>query len=336
VEGRVTIKPVLPAWMIIAGVLGVLAALLLVVVVGASLLNPPDPIINDFTVRQERVAQGDPLELVWDAENVGKFTLLISNVKVAELEGSARSYGVATSEFSGTVTVALVASNSFKTVTKTIQAQIFSPLDDPLFTVEPGTLLNNVVQTLDIEWEVPGATNIQLLGLESFRDTTSSNASQLKDEYPTQGKLEDIVVVPTLPIVLILQYTDAAGNVRDKKFTILPSDPTCTANANVALLTAPQDGAEPRGTASAGETLVADRQVDNGEWLRLARPGGERGWVEATEVTCVDIFDPRNLRAEVIVATQTPSPAPTSSATAPVSGTPTVPTAPTQTQVPAG
>lgn len=293
VEGRVQVTPMLPTWAAwaIGGVVVALIALVLLLL--PSLLLPPTPIIDTFTVGTTQIIEGTPLPLAWTARNAESYTVRVNGV-VLELgiPGDTTTYSLDTSGLQGSITVELVAVNGDANVLATSQpVRVYEAMRVDYFNVTPTRMLRYVVQTLSLEWSVPGAEYTRIAGLENF-----SNA-QVEPTYSSTDAIENVSGIPTTTFTLSLYAEDALGNPQEAVQTIEVVDATCTATTTMELHFGPNVAHNVVGTVQAGTMVVVTGRDGSGQWLQIALAGGTQGWGlrDSGQVVC-DTFNPDDLR----------------------------------------
>lgn len=323
-----TVKPLLPAWML-AVTAGGLALIALVVVVLALLVfnqPPPQPVISGFTLSSSELARGEVLEVSWQATNADTMRLLLDGTPIAEEPDPQRvSINVDTAGLSGEVEVRLDAINGEQTDTRSATVFIYEPMTVAQFEVDPPQLVRYVVQALNIQWNIPGAISSSLTGLEGFSSLT------LEADGPT-GSFADIPGIPLDPLVLRLIAHDAYGNTLESRLTVNVVNPECVpANDQVRIFVGPDPRHQVVATIPPAGVVTVDARDKTGGWLRIiGLSGGLSGWAPAAALNCSASFNVSDLRIEPNVPTPPPTPTITLSPT-PTSA-PTI--EPTATSIP--
>ncbi|HEX2621905.1 MAG TPA: FHA domain-containing protein, partial [Phototrophicaceae bacterium] len=175
VRGYVVDKPPLPFWasFVMGGML--LVAVALVVLGGLALRNrTPDPVIERFTIDNgsSQITQGDPLRLSWDVRNASFVTIRLNDqdALVNQLSALINNTTLDTSEISGDLKVTLIAynQNDNRSAMASQQITVYLPVTIAEFTALPQPLVRHVVQNLTLTYNVPGAVNINFIGLEQL------------------------------------------------------------------------------------------------------------------------------------------------------------------------
>jgi hypothetical protein len=320
VRGYLTEKPPLPAWAGFA-IGGIVLSLLALLVVALLILLRPNttPVIAAFTLSAERVAQGTPLELIWDVENTEQIGITVNGVSAPVTVNERRSGALLdTSALIGQIQVALIAFNGSNQTSAIQEAFVFTPLAVANFEVEPPRLVRFVAQTIAVRWSVVGAVSTRLSGVEGWSSTP------LESAYAAEATIS-IAGIPVAPVELVLSAESIDGEQISQTYAIPVIDPECSALAdNTPLYVGTDIRHQVIGSASPGVALVVDAQNLDGTWLRFLLSGGIQGWGQRSAFTCADTFNPDDLRKEANVP-----PTPTSPPTLTPIPTlaPTVPTA---------
>jgi len=323
VSGQVEVAPRFAAWQLIAGA-GIGLSLILLLALGAiGALTPRQPVINDFEVNSGQLEQGDVLRLDWRGENINSFIVRVNQAPLMELPGSTNSVEIDTSELSGEVQVSVQGLNPSGSTESAATIFIYRPLTIDSFSAEPAMLMRNVVTSLTLTWDVPGAIRTELSGLEEFTN------APLEPSYGPAETLSGLSGIATAPVVLSLRAEDEVGNVIEQRITLPVSDPTCIARSEAALYEGPNAQYQRIGTVPSGESVVVDAQDPGAGWLRMVLPGGLTGWSLRDPFVCDPAFSLENLRKEANFPPPPPTLQPTS--TAPPTFTPS-PTATPDTQ----
>ncbi len=323
-RGYVVVPPSLPRWtpLALAGAVAAVIGIIVVAVIGWSILSHVEPpVINSFTVNSTQIAQGEPLVVAWSAENASQLTITVNQTPVFVDDGGGEptSYTVNTNELDGDVVVALAAAGQGAPVIASQTIHVTRPMRIDLFTVNPPKLVRNVVQSLSISWDVPGAALIRITGLESFTTTP------IDPSYPAKGSLNSVAGIAQNPLTLTLFGQDADGSTVQQAVTVDMVDPTCApTSAAVPLRAGPSEQYQVVGTLPVGTQAIITAQDSSSQWLQVQLAGGTAGWGPRTAFTCADFFSVDNLRKELNVPTVTP----TIEATPTVTGT--TPAQPTQ------
>ena len=333
-RGYATVKPPLPRWApiaILGGVAALVVALLAIILV---LNNPPPvppPVISSFTLSSTGPIQGEPLTVRWEAQNAERIVLTLNGTTIFQDEGdeATDSFIIDTSELSGPISIGLSVENASGVEGATQVVDVVRPLRIEQFTVTPAELVRNVVQTVTVQWNVPGASQTRLLGLEAF------TTAQIQPSYGAEASIADVVGIPTTPLTLTLHAEDAAGRAAEQTILVEIIDPLCAPSAEaVTLLAEPRPEAQVIGTVPSGGTVIVDAQDETRQWLRVVLTGGLQGWGPRSGFRCAENFRVENLRQVLIVPTvapQTGTPATPETTAEPTSANPVVTATPRQT-----
>jgi hypothetical protein len=316
VGGHVTSNPMMPKWALWAGG-GV--ALVLVALLGLLLvtLATPAPALNNFTVSSTQVARGAALEVNWTVENVRELELLADDTPIAQLTPGTGAYTLDTTFLSQNAVIELRGANGRRTADPLQQrVQVYEPMQRVVFNVMPPQLVQQVTQTLTIQWEIENATRVQVLGLENFAPSYDGATT-----YDASGSLDNITGVSAGNLTIELFAEDALGNVFNDSVVLESIPAQCTPNIDPVPL---RDGPDARyqqiSTIQTTPSITVIGQDETGEWLAVALEGGLVGWGDGNQFTCANTFDPSRLR----VITDVP----------PLPATPTVTVPPSPTIIP--
>jgi len=328
---RVTVRPALAGWRLGAAVGAALIALLALIVFLALLLAPPPPPqIVRLGLSAAEIVAGDPLTLTWEVRDAATLYLEVDGVRRGEAISAADSDVTFNLMAPGPHEIALVAVNGDAVARESVQVQVHAPLTIASFSAQPAVQVRYVTQPVVLSWEVPGGTQVQLLGLPG--DDVNAVYGPVDSR---QVRLDGLA-----PLTVTLRAQGGAGQVAEQALTIPVEDPVCTVV---------EDGAEVRagpsnlhtllGTASAGQMVVPDMRDGSGQWLRVFATGDQRVWVASAALNCLNL-DPMRLRVDpapptpVPTATASPSPAPSATASPPPAVTATPTALPTATPPP--
>ena len=309
VEGKAPLQPILPIWAgaVIGLGLFVGVALLLLQFAGV-FAGRPEPILENVTFNANQVAQTDPLQVSWIAENIDSFSIRIDATPIYEdLPADQTEILLDMSGRTGEVVVDVVGLQDNLQVMASSTITVYEPMVIEVFEVIPSQFVRNTVQNLDIQWQVAHADGVQLEGLQAF-----STSAELQPDYAPVDQLAGIAGTATEAFDIVLYAYDLFGNTIQKTLTIGVIDPQCTAIEGVQLREGPSELNQVTSTIEAGVSLVVDAQDITSSWIRMSLPGGVFGWVPVSVVQCDEFFDVSTLRTEVNVPpTLTPTPVPT-------------------------
>jgi pSer/pThr/pTyr-binding forkhead associated (FHA) protein len=328
-SGTVRIPPRFPLWGVITAVGIALSVLALAIVALVGLLTSTEPSIDSVTVNTEELAQGDPLIVSVDADNIETFDVLVNNTRVLEaMPGDSRQFAIDTDNLQGELDIAVIGRSRRGDIEASTSAFIYVPMQVASFTAQPETLVRNVVGTLTIEWDVPGASVVRISGLTEF----TNRLLQSSTEYPAMHTLNGISGIPDDTLEILLYAEDEVGNALEETLRIPVIDAQCTATADITLYEGPNERFQQVGGIPNGTTVIVTAQDAEADWLRVQLPGDVRGWGQDDLFDCDDSFNVADLRTEMnLPALPT---VPVSTTIAPTQGT-TIPpllptTAPTQ------
>lgn len=307
VSGKAEVAARFKIWQLMA--VGGIAASLLILAFLAALgaLAPRPPQIRDLQVNSGQLAQGDSLILQWASDNTDAINIRVNQAPFLTLDGTANSVEIDTSELSGDVTITVQGSGDGSTDEESVSVYIYREMLINSFTVEPATVVRNVISTINLSWDVAGATSVEISGLEAFTN------APIQRTFDSIDSLQGISGVATGPLILSLRAEDEVGNVAERQVTVTVSDPTCIANEEVVLREGPNIRNQQVGIIPAGERVVVDAQDGNAGWLRIVLPSAVRGWGERDLFTCDSSFQVESLQAVLNVPPpQQASPMPSS------------------------
>ncbi len=314
----VAVKPMLAPWMVVAisGLVLMLAIGLLLAGLGLRTLSTR-PQIEDFAVSSTQVAQGDPLVLSWNADRVERLEVMVNQTPVATLAGDRQSVEVDTRALLGTVNLSVSAYNGDHIATvQPLRVNVYQPVTIETFSVTPAQLVRNVVSTLNVIWNAPGAIRTRISGLEDFTN------APLETEHGASAALSGISGIPDQPLTLVLVAEDAAGNTLEQRISIELVAPSCTAIGAVPLREGPDERHQTIATVPNGTAVVIDARDASGGWLRT-EIAGTTGWARPEDFSCDGRFAIEDLRQEANIP-PTPTLTPTATSSPTPSITPTV------------
>lgn len=312
-------KPLLPGWSL-ALLVAALSLFVLAVIGGLALLvtrPAPQPRFAAFAINSTQIERGSPLEINWQATDVAELSLSLNGTPVltATNDPQNTSFIVDTSQLSGQIDVLLEGSNGERSDSRSVTVNIYQPVVVERFAVTPEQIVRYVAQSLNIDWNVPGAVFTRVTGLEAF------STRALEIEGPS-GSFEGIPVLLQEPLTITLQAQDEAGNITAQTFVINVVNPECrTAGASAVVRTGPDPGHQVVSTITE-DVVVVNAQDLSGQWLRvIGLTGGLSGWTRRSELVCNDNFDAGALLKEVNVPPPPPTITPEPTATPPLTPT---------------
>ncbi len=310
VRGYFLDKPLLPNWapILLIAVVG-MVGLLLSGLLAAFILRPtPEPNFAAVQISSTQVAAGDPLEISWQATDVTEYRLSINGTPVrAASDPQATAFAdVDTTGYSGEVTLLLEGFNGDVSTSQQQTIQVYEPVRGvERFVVTPQQLVRYVEQTLTIEWNVPGAVETRLTGLENF------SGMALEASGP-QGLFDGIVGIARDPLSLTLIARDVAGNVLEEPLTINVVNPECSpSGGEITLYSGPDARQQVIGTIPSGTVVVVNAQDTTGRWLRVLLSGNQNGWGQVEQFVCAGNFEISALFTETNVPALLPTLTPT-------------------------
>ena len=322
-RGTLTARPLIPGWFSVL-VLGIVAVVGVVIAFALSTaLNRPAPVpyFAGFEVNKAEVARGEVLEINWQATDVADIRLSVNGTPVVEeTDTQTAQYSLRTDDLSGAVTILLEGMNGDQRDSRSATIQVYEPMRVERFVVDPPQLVRYVVQALNIEWNVPGASTTRVVGLESFTTVSVESGGPA-------GSFRDIPGIPTDPMLLTLLGRDDFGNTLEHSLAINVIDPECApAAGTTTIFDGPGRAYQVIGMVPADVTVTVDARDSSGDWVRvIGLSGGLSGWVAVNELTCATTFTVRDLQIEPNIA----PPPPTATATPTATPSPTLTMTPT-------
>ncbi|MAU13547.1 MAG: hypothetical protein CL607_27265 [Anaerolineaceae bacterium] len=314
VSGKAEVAPRFKPWQLLAAGGIAVSILILGLMALIGLLAPRPPALHDLSVNSGQLAQGDTLILTWIGENLDDINIRVNQAPYLTLPGNTDRVEIDTSELSGDITLTVQGSGGGETVEASVPVYIYREMVVESFMVDPANLVRYVVTTITVSWDVPGATTVEINGLDAFTNAPIENT------FGPTGQIPGISGVASGPIILALRAEDEVGNVIEDSFTLTVSDAYCIANTDVTLREGPNLNNQQIGTVPSGERVIIDAQDGGAAWLRVALPSGVLGWGQRGFFTCDAGFRVEELRAILDV----PPPPPTASPTPILTATPTL------------
>lgn len=306
IPARFVEKPVLPAWAA-ATVAGLSILVLLLVIAGAGLLlrlSTARLEVRAFDAQSTNLNAGQPLQLSWDVTGAQRLSVRIDGQTVrSDISPEISTLVLETDGYEGEVLVELIAERGDEFVSENVLVRIDALLRTAYFEVSPSPLVRNVVQAIDLRWQVEGAAFTQIAGLEAFTTT------QIEPRYGTEVVLSGIAGVVTGGLDLRLIAESADGEKLEEFYPIEVIDPTCaTVRDAVRFFALPDAASNVVSTLQRDAVLVVDRRDVSGSWIRAVLAGGVTGWGARTDLLCAETFSPDALLVEVISAGTTGTP----------------------------
>jgi hypothetical protein len=326
VRGYVTVQPTFPGWggLAILGALGMIGLALLIGLI-VLLQPPPTPEIAQFSVSEPMVGQGTPVQLMWQVTNAASIDVSVNGTPVAS--GLTDSYTLDTSNFVDNLIIELVARNGGRLDTETQSVIVLPALtqDNITFTIQPETLVSNLLQEVTIEWNVPGADRTALRWNAEFITNAADGQSGVS-RAGGQGSIT-LTGIPGEQLVFTLDASNALAQTLSYERIVTLTPARCALRGESAVV---YQGASPlsQEIARVNEPQIDVLGIDSSRgWLFVGLPTGQSGWSETAQYECP--FELGNLRAEVPPPTPTITPSPTRP-----SPTPTLLVNPTRTPTP--
>ncbi len=325
--GRALEKPPMPVWAGIAsGVAGLLAILLILVGALALLNRTPDPQIVNVSINNgsTQITSGAPLLLSWQAENADYVDVRVNNQVVLSRQPiSAQGVVIDTQPFGGpgrNLNVSVIAmreggTSDVELVSLNVMDAVATAAE---FSISPTLVVRYVVQNVTLRYNIPGAVDVNITGLES--------ALQQPLNLPSGGSGE--VTVPILPIndfTLTLTAITEAETTTTQTLSILLVDPACApiGAQPVNVYTQPDSTAPIATSINPGTRVVVNGR--SGAWLRFSPPDlTTDAWGPRDSFTCDTSFNVEDLR-EILTDAPLPTRTRTPTIAAPLTVVPRTP-----------
>ncbi len=283
----------LPATIIVKAILDVraliaatLSIVILILALAALLYQPPRPAIASFTISDQTVAQGNPVELTWSAAEALSFVIEVDGRPVDELPGDAFNYLLETHGYLDPIDIALIASNGDATDIRSLRLTVYQPVIIRVFETNKSSLLRGIQSDLTINWRVQGAVALDIAPPAGFETV----------ERQVAGEEGEIVIagLPADDFEITIWADDEIGNRTTRAIRIAVRDPECTPIRDTLLYFGPDSRFERAGFAVENVPLLAKGVNAVADWLYLELANGERGWGFHSNFRCHD-FEPANL-----------------------------------------
>ena len=214
--------------------IGVVAAIVLVIAlaVAAALLEPTPPGIREFALSTTQVASGQPVTLRWGADGSERFVIKVDGAVIAELGADARSYTLATDDFSDPVDIALIALRGDRQAQASRRLMVYAPAVISRFDASALVMRRRVQAELALTWQVTGAAKLDVAIPASFtvvaeaRDVSGSGSMSLRGR-------------PNADFALTLLAEDELGQVIERRVAIRAIEPECAPARDAQLYAGP-------------------------------------------------------------------------------------------------
>jgi hypothetical protein len=315
-RGHFQDEAIMPRWSLyaIGGLAAGIAGLLLFALALVFSADAPEPRIESFDAGGVTdIAGGDLLTLNWRAADAESFVVRVNDDPILiDLPADTTSVVLDTSAYaSQNIVIELVAFRGEASDTQSLTVNVIEALTLQNFDVIPAELVRNVISTIQVQWEVNGASDTFLVGVESIRRAANVPV-EVDPSYGPRGNLE-LEGYVTDDFVLELVARGRLGNEIAWQESITVIDPICTPSVVPFRLYS-----EPRRDSNIVQTydalpgpLVVDRVDQTGGWVRTRIEGRRFVWGALDEMTCDETFNPADLLIEIVLPPATPTPAPT-------------------------
>jgi pSer/pThr/pTyr-binding forkhead associated (FHA) protein len=297
VPAMVADKPPLPAWSRLAVAVGGLLALLLIVwgIWGLITNRPIVPTISSFVVAEgaPEIARGLPLRVEWDVQDAEQLTLQVGSADPEVLpERGPGIRELVTSNLSGPIVLRLTASHGQQSVTSEKTVLLFRPATISELTVQPASVLRNVVQTLSVRWDAEGyVTEPLLTGLDAL-----GQPAQIMVEDPAVPV--EFVALPQQDFTVALIVVDERGQQSIRTADVALIDPQCTiARPSAPVFSAPDSAQTPAELLDQGVARIVLGRDESGQFVALQPLREGVVWVRASDLACpAELFSIMDLR----------------------------------------
>jgi len=320
VQGNVVQRATFAGWVpyaIGASVLGFVLFLVLLFAFAAA----PTPTIDTFSVEPLSVPRGAPFAIEWQGEDIRDLTLYVDETPVAELTPENGTYSLDSTFVSENAVLRLEAGAGRRMANPVEQrVQVYEPMQSVQFDVTPPLLVQNVVETLSINWEITNADFVQIGGLDPFAMNDFSESAR----YDATDSIEGIPGIAQTNLTIELYAEDPLGNTFNDTITVESVPAQCTPITETLLL---RDGPtllnQQISTLQGQNPVTIVGQDSSGQWLAVELGPDLTGWGELENFECANTFNPADLR-QIINVIPPASPTPTPSVTPLPTPTPTL------------
>jgi hypothetical protein len=305
-RGKYIAEPAFPPWAIYA-MGGLAISIFALLIFGLYLILQIDtktPQILQFSAEQTQVMNGEPIALIWQAQDAYHYSLAVNGRVVDDnISIDSQRLTLDTDNFdAGTLTLTLSAHRGEKVDTSDLQIVVIPPITPIAFDIMPEVLVRNVIMPIHIMWQIDGATQAQLDGATAIYRATNTPID-IDPYYDAQAQLEFYGFV-TDDFTLVLTASNAFGQVESWSFNVDTVDAVCTVNEpDFTLFAEPRLDAEQLVSYDEQTHLIVDRIDTSRSWLRVVLDDGRHGWGARQSLTCDDRFAPENLLIAVVTAT---------------------------------
>jgi len=328
ISGKLLVEPRLPSWAV-NSVVGVgVGVLLLLLFALFGIFSPRTPVINNLVANAPRLAQGDPLLIEWEAQDVNGIKISVNDTLVQTLEGNARRATIPTNDLNGDLSVLVLGENGNTVASQTVSVFVYRPINVLSLMATPNTLVRHVITPLDITWETEGATLLRLEGLETFTNQELPTITQDTGTISVIGYARDA-------LTLTLYLEDEVGNQRQETLDITVIDPLCNVIRDVPLYEGTDTRYQQVSAVPQNTPLVVLARNPDTTWLQVLLAGGATAWGEREAFECTPNFALEDLLIEAnIPPLPTVAPSPTATLTATLAPTIAPTVVPTATLAP--
>lgn len=304
----IIVKPILDYRALVAASLSIV---ILALALAALLYQPPQPAIASFTLSEETVAQGNPVELNWSAAEALSYEVEVNGLPIAELPADASRYTLETQNYADPIDIVLIAINGEATDIRSLRLTVYQPVIVQRFEAAKSSLLRGIRSDLTIDWRVEGAVALDIALPAGFEIV----------QRRVDGDDGEIVIagMPAADFEITLWADDEIGGRTTRAIPIAVRDPECTPIRDTLLYSGPDSRFERANYAVENVPILARGVNAAADWLQVELATGEIGWGFHSSFRCQG-FEPANLNVASDIpllptATLAPTQTPTATAT---------------------
>lgn len=303
----ITVNPIFDYRALVAAAISIV---ILALALAVLLYQPPQPNITTFTMSEETVARGEPVELSWSAAQALRFVIEVNRAPVAELPAEAASYTLSTQRYLDPIDIALIAIHGDATATESRRLNVYQPVIVQRFSAAKSSLLRDIKNDLTINWRVEGAVALDIALPASF-ETIQRQVAGDEGEIVIAG-------APADDFEIILTAEDEIGGKTTRAIFVAVREPECTPIRDTQLYAGPDARFERVNYAVQNVPVLALGVTAAADWLHVELANGDQGWGFHTNFRCHG-FNPEKLKVVSHIPqlpTLTPAPSPTQTSTA--------------------
>lgn len=279
----IIVKPILDYRALVAGALSIV---ILALALAALLYQPPQPVIASFSLSEDTVALGNPVELSWSAAEALSFVIEVNGLPIAELPADVSGYTLETQGYIDPIDIALIALNGDAIDKRSRRLNVYQPVIVRNFEAAKSSLLRDIRIELTINWRVEGAVALDIAlpaGFEIVQRRVAGDDGEIV-----------IAGVSADDFEIILTAEDEIGGKTTRAIPIVVRDPECTPIHDTLLYTGPDSRFGRANYAVRNVPVLANGVNAAADWLNVELANGDLGWGFHTNFRCHG-FDPANL-----------------------------------------